>query len=96
MIRLLLSLLVTAAAPAETAVESALASAGPGTSIGLVVADDHGREIVVLRPDDRFVPASNTKMFTTAAAFALLDTDGAESGAGAAVRLEGRDVIIVG
>jgi D-alanyl-D-alanine carboxypeptidase/D-alanyl-D-alanine-endopeptidase (penicillin-binding protein 4) len=96
MIRLVLSLLLAAAAPVDPTVEGALASAGPGTRIGLVVADDEGREIVAIRPDDRFVPASNTKMFTTAAAFALLDTSATDGGAGATVRLEGRDVILTG
>ncbi|TRW17628.1 D-alanyl-D-alanine carboxypeptidase/D-alanyl-D-alanine endopeptidase [Glacieibacterium frigidum] len=96
MIRLVLSLLLVAAAPLDPAVERALAGAGPGTRIGLVVVDDQGREIVAVRPDDRFVPASNTKMFTTAAAFALLDTSAADGGAGASVRLEGRDVVIAG
>ncbi|WP_380786401.1 D-alanyl-D-alanine carboxypeptidase/D-alanyl-D-alanine-endopeptidase [Sphingomonas sp. R86521] len=85
-----------AAAPGDRAVEDALASAGPGTRIGLVVADDTGREVVAIRPDDRFVPASNTKMFTTAAAFALLDTAAADGGGGATVRMEGRDVVLAG
>lgn len=96
MIRLALSLLLIAAAPPDPAIEDILAAAGPGTRIGLVVADDQGREIVAIRPDDRFVPASNTKMFTTAAAFALLDTSATDGGAGASVRLEGRDVVIAG
>lgn len=93
---LLPSLLLIAAAPADPAIEAALAGAGPGTRIGLVVTDEQGREIVAIRPDDRFVPASNTKMFTTAAAFALLDTTGADGGGGATVRLEGRDVVLAG
>jgi len=86
-----------AAPPAlDPAVEQALASAGPGTRIGLVVADEEGREVVAVRPDDRFVPASNTKMFTTAAAFALLQTAGPDVDGGASVRLEGRDVVLSG
>ena len=80
----------------DPAVEQALASAGPGTRIGLVVMDEEGREIVAVRPDDRFVPASNTKMFTTAAAFALLQTAGPDVEGGASVRLEGRDVVLSG
>lgn len=95
MTRLLLALALAAASP-DRAIEDALASAGPGTRIGLVVADDQGREIVAMRPDDRFVPASNTKMFTTAAAFAMLDTDAPDGGGGATVRLEGRDVVLTG
>ena len=31
-----------------------------------------GREVVAIAPDQRFIPASNTKLFTTAAAYALL------------------------
>lgn len=93
---LLLAAATPAPAPADQAVETALASAGPGTRIGLVVTDDQGHEIVAIRPDDRFVPASNTKMFTTAAAFATLDTDAADGGGGASVRLEGRDVVLAG
>lgn len=94
--RLLLAALLAAAPPAERAVEDALATAVPGTRIGLVVADDSGREIVAIRADERFVPASNTKLFTTAAAFALLDTAAADGGGGATVRLEGRDVVLAG
>jgi serine-type D-Ala-D-Ala carboxypeptidase/endopeptidase (penicillin-binding protein 4) len=45
-----------------------LAQAGPGTRWGVVVADAEGREIVAIEPERRFVPASNTKIFTTAAA----------------------------
>ncbi|UVO52473.1 D-alanyl-D-alanine carboxypeptidase/D-alanyl-D-alanine-endopeptidase [Sphingomonas sp. SUN019] len=92
----LLAALVAAAPSADRTVQDALASAGPGTRIGLVVADDQGREIVAIRPDDRFVPASNTKMFTTAAAFAMLDTDAPDGGGGATVRLERRDVVLTG
>jgi D-alanyl-D-alanine carboxypeptidase/D-alanyl-D-alanine-endopeptidase (penicillin-binding protein 4) len=45
-----------------------LAEAGPGTRWGIVVADAEGHEIVSIDPDGRFIPASNTKVFTTAAA----------------------------
>ena len=75
-------------------VASKLAEAGPGTRFGLVVATADGRELIAIAPDARFIPASNTKMFTTAAAFAASagsldrlcqpDTAG-----GASVRLEG-------
>jgi D-alanyl-D-alanine carboxypeptidase/D-alanyl-D-alanine-endopeptidase (penicillin-binding protein 4) len=40
-----------------------------GTRWGLVVMTMDGRELVSIRPDERFLPASNTKLFTTAAAF---------------------------
>ncbi|MEG3125317.1 D-alanyl-D-alanine carboxypeptidase/D-alanyl-D-alanine endopeptidase [Sphingomonas sp. GB1N7] len=92
----LFAVVLAAAGPADPAVEAALATAGPGTRIGLVVADDQGKEIVAIRPDDRFVPASNTKMFTTAAAFASLDAAAPDGGGGATVRLEGRDVVLAG
>jgi len=60
-------------AAASQSVQSVLASAPAGTRFGLLVVDDQGREIVAVRPDDRFIPASNTKLFTTAAALALLN-----------------------
>ncbi|KTT73888.1 D-alanyl-D-alanine carboxypeptidase/D-alanyl-D-alanine endopeptidase [Sphingomonas endophytica] len=92
------ALLLVAAAPAPPppAVEQALASAGPGTRIGLVVADADGRELVAIRADERFVPASNTKIFTTAAAFAALDTAAPDAAGGAGVRIDGQDVILTG
>jgi D-alanyl-D-alanine carboxypeptidase/D-alanyl-D-alanine-endopeptidase (penicillin-binding protein 4) len=40
-----------------------------GTRFGLVVMTMDGRELVSIRPDERFTPASNTKLFTVAAAF---------------------------
>ncbi len=53
-------------------VEAALAQAPQGTRFGLVVTDESGRELVAINPDGRFVPASNTKLLTTAAAYATL------------------------
>lgn len=50
-------------------VETVLAQAGPGTRWGVVVSDEHGTEIVTIDPEGRYMPASNTKLFTTAAAF---------------------------
>jgi len=38
-----------------------------GVRWGLLVTDMQGREIAALNPDQRFLPASNTKLFTTAA-----------------------------
>ena len=49
-------------------VAAVLAEAGPGIRWGMVVADQQGRELVAIDPDGRYVPASNTKLFTTAAA----------------------------
>jgi serine-type D-Ala-D-Ala carboxypeptidase/endopeptidase (penicillin-binding protein 4) len=83
-------------------VESRLREAGPGTRFGLVVATQDGRELVAIAPDARFMPGSNTKMFTTAAAFATLPgIGGPDTIGGAAVRLEraGRaapDVVLEG
>jgi D-alanyl-D-alanine carboxypeptidase/D-alanyl-D-alanine-endopeptidase (penicillin-binding protein 4) len=89
-------------APLQQRVEARLREAGPGTRFGLVVAGEDGREIVAIAPDSRFIPASNTKMFTTAAAFATLHgLDGPDGEGGAAVRLEtggkgAPDVVIEG
>ena len=59
-----LALLLVVAAPAaaqeagvQAKVAAVLAEAPPGTRIGLVVTDEAGREIVAIRPDERFVPA---------------------------------------
>jgi len=69
---LLLGLLLPGLAAAQDAgandPAAILAEAGAGTRWGLVVADQEGREILALNPDNRFIPASNTKVFTTAAA----------------------------
>ncbi|WP_254049828.1 D-alanyl-D-alanine carboxypeptidase/D-alanyl-D-alanine-endopeptidase [Novosphingobium sp. TH158] len=53
----------------QAMVEQVLAEAGPGTRWGMVVVDEQGREVVAIAPEGRFIPASNTKLFTTAAAF---------------------------
>jgi D-alanyl-D-alanine carboxypeptidase/D-alanyl-D-alanine-endopeptidase (penicillin-binding protein 4) len=74
------------------------AEAGPGTRWGMVVADDQGREIVAIDPEGRFMPASNTKVFTTAAAlWAEARGQGPDLAAsGASVRMEGANVILAG
>jgi serine-type D-Ala-D-Ala carboxypeptidase/endopeptidase (penicillin-binding protein 4) len=78
-------------------VEARLAQAGPGTRFGLVVAGEDGRELVAIAPDARFIPASNTKMFTTAAAFlTLTGLDRPDAAGGATVRLESGDVVLEG
>ncbi|MDB5696461.1 MAG: penicillin-binding protein [Sphingomonas bacterium] len=102
--RWLLALLLLAAAPAglEQRIAADLAAAPPGARFGLVVADEHGREIVALLPDQRFVPASNTKLFTTAALFdSGIDLDRPDAPGGASVRLDLRpgrapDVVLTG
>lgn len=44
-----------------------------GIRWGLVVAEMDGTELLALRPDERFTPASNTKIFTTMAAYHHLE-----------------------
>lgn len=91
---LALGVALAAAAPAvaqdlQQRVEARLKAAGPGTRFGLVVATEDGRELVAIAPDSRFIPASNTKLFTTAAAYETLGgLDGPDQEGGAAVRLE--------
>ncbi len=43
-----------------------------GVRWGVVVMTLEGAELLAIRPDERFIPASNTKLFTTAAAFHFL------------------------
>lgn len=82
-------------------VAAKLAEAPAGTRIGLVVADDTGREIVAILPDQRFIPASNTKLVTTATAFATLtgldapDVAGGTS-VGLATTQRGTEIILTG
>ena len=106
---LLAAAALLAAAPAasqqatlQERVEERLAEAGPGARFGMVVATEDGRELVAIAPEQRFIPASNTKMFTTAAAFETIEGLGAPDAAGgAAVRLDPRpgqapDVVLEG
>lgn len=90
--RMAWGLLLAIAAPAfaqGSPVETILGSAPKGTRIGLVVTDDTGREIVAVLPDQRFIPASNTKMYTTAATFTTLaDLDKPDADGGTSVSLE--------
>lgn len=85
-----------AAQSLQKRVEKVLAETGPGTRYGLVVTTEDGKELVAIAPDDRFIPASNTKIFPTAAAFATLEVNQPDTTGGASVRLDGRDVILVG
>lgn len=95
---------VPAAATAQTLqqqVEVTLATAPQGTRFGLLVVDDAGRVVISVNPDQRFIPASNTKMFTTAAAYALLPgMDQPDAEGGTQVRLDrvkgGTDVVLIG
>lgn len=104
---MLLAIALTGAVPVaargaslQQRVEAKLREAGPGTRFGLVVATGGGRELIAIAPDERFIPASNTKMFTTAAGFVTLPLDVPDAIGGAAVRLDGQgrvpDVVLVG
>ena len=81
------------AAPSlQQQIEALLGQAPKGTRFGLIVADDQGRVLVSVNPDMRFMPASNTKLFTTAAALALLPgIDRPDLAGGAQVFLVTRD-----
>ena len=58
----------------ERDVEAALFNPNhTGIRWGLVVADMAGKELIAIKPDDRFTPASNTKIFTTMAAYHHLE-----------------------
>lgn len=84
-------------APIQSRVEAELAKAAPGTRYGLVVTDAQGREIVSVNPDQRFIPASNTKIITTATAYMTLSgIDRPDTEGGASVRIKGRDVVLTG
>jgi serine-type D-Ala-D-Ala carboxypeptidase/endopeptidase (penicillin-binding protein 4) len=98
-----LGIALTLATPAlaqqtlEQRVAAKLAEAPQGTRFGLVVVDDSGKEIIAINPDGRFIPASNTKIYTTATAFANLSGINApDTLGGAAVSLVGEDVVLEG
>lgn len=84
------------ATPASPA--AILATAPAGTRFGLLVVDEQGREVMALRPDERFIPASNTKLFTTAAAMALLPDQSAQGTILGLARGKGRlpNLVILG
>ena len=68
-------------------IQAILSEAPAGTRYGLVVQRPDGTEILAIAPDARFMPASNTKIYTTLAAYRnLLALQQAAEGTG--VRLE--------
>ena len=73
-----------------------------GTRFGLVVMTMDGKELISIRPDERFVPASNTKLFTVAAAFHRLgNVSQPDPSMGASARIEPRgdgppDIVLAG
>ncbi|HEV7312562.1 D-alanyl-D-alanine carboxypeptidase/D-alanyl-D-alanine endopeptidase [Sphingopyxis sp.] len=73
--------------PLQTLVEQKLAEAPPGSRFGMLVTTLDGEILVSIAPDQRFIPASNTKMFTTAIAYAELPLL-QQTAKGAGVRLE--------
>jgi D-alanyl-D-alanine carboxypeptidase/D-alanyl-D-alanine-endopeptidase (penicillin-binding protein 4) len=79
-------------------VEAEFAKAQTGTRFGLMVSDGAGREIVSIRPNERFIPASNTKIVSTAAAWWTMPDamTAPDATGGAAVRIADKDVILTG
>jgi serine-type D-Ala-D-Ala carboxypeptidase/endopeptidase (penicillin-binding protein 4) len=79
-----------------------LGAASPGSRFGLVVTRADGTEIVAINADGRFIPASNTKIVTTAAAFmtiAGIDQPDVDSGASVHLEKNGHhrpDVVLTG
>jgi D-alanyl-D-alanine carboxypeptidase/D-alanyl-D-alanine-endopeptidase (penicillin-binding protein 4) len=72
-----------------------------GTRWGLLAVTAEGETVAEVRPDDRFIPASNTKIFITATAFARLEGLDAPGADGTSVRLEpdgagASDVVLIG
>lgn len=88
------------AAPLIATVEALLAQGPPGTRYGLAVTTLGGEALLTIAADQRFIPASNTKMFVTATGYAeLAALQMAAMGTG--VRLEpagkaGFDVVLQG
>ncbi|GHD01881.1 D-alanyl-D-alanine carboxypeptidase/D-alanyl-D-alanine-endopeptidase [Novosphingobium pokkalii] len=83
------------------ALDAILARLPSGARIGLLVVDETGAVVAERNADARMVPASTTKLFTTAAALALLPaTDQPDATGGASVTLEGSprapDVVLRG
>lgn len=62
----------TEPSPVQAAVEGALADAPQGARFGFLVTTMEGDTLVAIAPDQRFIPASNTKIYTSAAAYAVL------------------------
>jgi D-alanyl-D-alanine carboxypeptidase/D-alanyl-D-alanine-endopeptidase (penicillin-binding protein 4) len=75
------------AAPLLATVEQKLAEGPAGARFGVLVTTLDGEILVSIAPDQRFIPASNTKMFTTAIAYAQLPRL-QQTAKGTAVRLE--------
>lgn len=74
-------------APLLATVEQKLAEGPAGSRFGMLVTTLEGEVLVSIAPDQRFIPASNTKMFTTAIAYAELPLL-QQAARGTGVRLE--------
>jgi D-alanyl-D-alanine carboxypeptidase, serine-type, PBP4 family len=82
------------------AVQELLSQGPAGTRYGILVTTPEGKPVLSIAPDQRFIPASNTKIFTTVAAYAQLAAlDGAARGTGVRLESAGKgapDVILKG
>lgn len=76
-----------APAPLLVTVEQKLAEAPAGSRFGVLVTTLDGEVLLSIAPDQRFIPASNTKMFTTAVGYAQLPLL-QQTAKGTGVRLE--------
>ena len=76
-----------APAPLLATVEQKLAEAPAGSRFGVLVTTLDGEVLLSIAPDQRFIPASNTKMFTTAVGYAQLPLL-QQTAKGTGVRLE--------
>ncbi len=77
-------------------VESVLAQGPPGTRYGLSVATLDGEPLLSIAPDQRFIAASNTKMFITATAFANLEAlQAAATATGVRLEADGGTIDVV-
>jgi D-alanyl-D-alanine carboxypeptidase/D-alanyl-D-alanine-endopeptidase (penicillin-binding protein 4) len=74
-------------APLAATVEQKLAEGPVGARYGFLVTTMEGEVLLSIAPDQRFIPASNTKMFTTAIGYAQLPLL-QQTGKGTGVRLE--------
>jgi D-alanyl-D-alanine carboxypeptidase/D-alanyl-D-alanine-endopeptidase (penicillin-binding protein 4) len=81
-------------------VEAILAAAPSGVRFGLVVERPDGTRLVSISPTARFIPASNTKIYTTLAAFAdIVRLQAAAQGTGVRIEPAGEgqvDVVLEG
>ena len=89
-----------ARAALRATVAQRLAEGPEGTRYGMMVTTLEGEEILAILPDQRFIPASNTKMFTTATAYSMLPAlDQSARGTGVTLSPVGKgavDVILYG